>query len=117
MEDKFATVRQIGRTINTLELRGADTFERSVALLTNVLAAKKRHSLGPDFAVEALSKAAAASAAFAEGNRLLVDCHRHLAADQIDFGVPRLGGDLCPLPNVVTGSTDAPKRPAFSLVA
>ncbi len=117
LEEKIATARQIGLNINTLERRGADTFERSLALMAAVVSAKKRHSLDPGFAAEALSQAAAATAAFAEGNRLLVNCHRHLADDQIEFGVPRLGGDFCPYPNFLQGEHEAEGRPGLRVVA
>ena len=110
MNEKISTVREISRTINTLELRAADTFERSVALMASVCEARKRHGLAPTFAASALSRAAAATHSFAEANRLIADAHRELAQDQADFGVPRMSGDECPWPNKAFGSAETDGR-------
>ena len=114
LEAKIDTVRKISLTINTAERRSVENLERSVAVLTSVLEAKKLHDLPPSFAAEALSEAAAATHSFAEGNRALAACHRLLAADQEEFGVPRMGGDFCPYPTVFAGRAD---RPALAVVA
>ena len=110
LETKIKTVREISRSINTIEARGADNFERSVGLMTEVIAARKRHDLPASFAADALSAAAAATLSFAEGNRQIASAHRLLASDQIEFGVPRMGGDDCPWPTVTPADDERSPR-------
>ena len=116
--NQIRSVRNVALSINKAERKGAVAIEDSVLLISDIIKARRTLDLPVTFSAAAISNAAAAMQAFAQGMVHLDACHKDLASDQEQLPAEvHAEGDPCPYLFDATDATEGTVVPLHAVRA